>query len=124
MKKLFLLAAIAVFGLSSVNAQSGFNVGLNIGLPIGDAGDVSSASVGFDANYLFEVSEQLNVGPALGFTNSFGKSIDAIITSIDLDDVQFLPVAAAGRFLPNENMYVGADLGYAVGIDDGNDGGI
>ncbi|MCX7550444.1 outer membrane beta-barrel protein [Xanthomarina sp. F2636L] len=127
MKKLFLTAAIAIFGFSFMNAQGGFKVGANFALPVGDAGDVSSFSIGLDAAYFVEVSEQFLVGGATGFTNAFGKtetlSAFGYSFDVDYDDVQFLPVAAAARFLATEKFYVGADLGYAIGISDGNDGG-
>ena|SRR5690606_4276737 len=127
MKKVLLIAAVAVFGLSNVNAQEGFKVGANFALPIGDAGDYSSFSVGLDVAYLVEVSEKFAVGGAAGFTNAFGKTetLSGFGYSIDVeyDDIQFVPVAAAARFNATEALYVGADLGYAIGIDDGNDGG-
>jgi hypothetical protein len=38
MKKVLLIAAIAVFGFTSVQAQdSGIKLGINFGLPMGDA---------------------------------------------------------------------------------------
>lgn len=123
MKKLFLFAAIAVMGIATVNAQGGFKVGANMALPVGDAGDISTFSIGLDAAYLFEVSEKFAVGGATGFTNAFGDTFRVLGTDIDYDDVQFIPVAAAARFYPADKFYVGADLGYAIGINDGNDGG-
>lgn len=38
-------------------------------------------------------------------------------------EVQFLPIAASGRFNASEDFSIGADLGYALGINEGNDGG-
>ncbi len=43
--------------------------------------------------------------------------------TVDFDDVQFLPVAASGRFLAGDSFSFGADLGYAIGIKEGMDGG-
>jgi len=127
MKKLFFTAAIAVFGFSVMSAQGGFKVGANFALPVGDAGDVSSFSIGLDAAYLIEVSDKFSVGGATGFTNAFGKTesinIFGYSVEVDYDDVQFIPVAAAARFNATDALYVGADLGYAIGINDGNDGG-
>lgn len=122
MRKLVIIAALAVFGFN-VNAQEGFKAGINLGLPVGDAGDVSGFSVGLDVLYHWAVSDDFNAGVATGFTNSFGKSIDVGIGSVDVPDVQFIPVAASGRFNASDEFSVGADLGYAVGINDGNDGG-
>ncbi|WP_250432356.1 outer membrane beta-barrel protein [Hanstruepera flava] len=127
MKKLFLCAAIAVFGLSNIYAQGGFKLGANGALPIGDAGDVSSFSTGVDVAYFFDINEKFIVGPAAGFTNAFGKTETITVgnTNIEFsyDDVQFMPIAGAARFLPTDKFYVGADIGYAIGINDGNDGG-
>ncbi|HLV15517.1 MAG TPA: hypothetical protein VKY41_10070 [Xanthomarina sp.] len=123
MKKLFLTAAIAVFGFSVINAQSGLKAGAHVALPIGDSGDYSSVSIGLDVAYLVAVSDQFSVGGATGFTNAIAKSYDFLGASIKGDDVQFVPVAGAARFNATEEFYVGADLGYAVGINDNNDGG-
>jgi hypothetical protein len=127
MKKIFLFTAIAVFGFSVMSAQGGFKVGANFALPVGDAADFSSFSIGLDAAYLVEVSEKFALGGATGFTNAFGKTdtFTALGYSVDIDyeDVQFIPVAAAARFYATDKFYAGADLGYAIGINDGNDGG-
>lgn len=122
MKKVILVAALALFGFS-VNAQEGFKAGINLGLPVGDAGDLSGFSVGVDALYHWEVSETFHAGVATGFTNAFGKTIEGDGFEIEVDNVQFLPIAASGRFSASEEFKIGADLGYAVGINDGNDGG-
>ena len=110
-----------------VQAQEGFKAGVNLGLPVGDAGDASNFSVGVDAVYHWEVSDAFYAGVATGFTNAFGKtetfSDGGITAEIEFEDVQFLPIAASGRFAASEDFKVGADLGYAVGISDGNDGG-
>ena len=130
MKKLFLLTALAVFGLTA-NAQDdsgsasngGFKAGINLALPIGDAGDISTFSIALDLAYLWEMSEQFDLGIATGFSNAFGDSYEFIGLDTEYDDVQFIPIAAAGRFNINNKMYAGADIGYAIGINDGNDGG-
>lgn len=124
MKKLMLIAAIAVFGLSNVNAQN-FNVGISGGLPIGDAGDSYTFSVVLDANYLWEVSDKFDAGIASGYSHSFGDSVDlGPLGKFDIDDAGFLPIAGAARFNVSEDFTLGADLGYALGISpDGNDGG-
>lgn len=122
MKKMFFVAALALFTFS-VNAQEGFKVGANLGLPVGDAADVSGFSIGLDVAYHWEVADSFTAGVASGFTNAFGKKVDIGTVSFTLDDVQFLPIAASGRFAASEQFSVGADLGYAIGISDGNDGG-
>ena len=61
MKKLLLCTAFAVFAFSNVNAQN-FNVGVNLGLPMGDIKDYSSLNIGVEANYLWQVSEGFDAG--------------------------------------------------------------
>jgi hypothetical protein len=124
MKKLILVAVVAVFGLANVNAQN-FNVGISAGLPIGDAGDGYTFSAIIDVNYLWEVSEQFDAGLTAGYSHSFGEDIDlGEFGSVKLDDAGFIPIGVAGRFNASEDFTIGLDLGYAIGISpDGNDGG-
>ncbi len=125
MKKLIIMAAIAVFGFTSVQAQEGgIKLGINFGLPIADAEEVSSFNLGFDAAYLIDVADSFQVGPMLGYSHYFGKEYDFLGTTIKGDDIQFVPIAGSARFFATPDFFFGADLGYAVGIDDGNDGGI
>jgi len=116
MKKLVVLFVIAVFGYTAT-AQGVFKIGATAGVAVSDAGDVADWALGVDAYYMFEkVDAVINFGPTVGFRNLF-MSEDAF------DDGQFLPVAAAARLKLFGILTGGADLGYAVGINDGNDGG-
>ncbi len=125
MKKLLLVAVVAVFGLTNMNAQN-FGAGITLGLPIGDAGDLYTFNVGLDLNYMWEVSDSFEAGVASGYNHSFGDETsfsfgDATITA-DVDDFQYIPLAAAGRFNASEEFQVGADLGYAIAVGDGDGG--
>ncbi|MEP3838582.1 MAG: hypothetical protein ABJM36_13090, partial [Algibacter sp.] len=42
----------------------------------------------------------------------------------DGDNISFLPIAASGRLNVSDDLSLGADVGYGVGINDGNDGGV
>lgn len=121
MKKIILVAVVALFGFT-MNAQD-FKVGINGALPIGDAGDFADFSVGVDAVYLWNVSEKFDAGIATGFSNAFTKDIEVLGSTVEVDDVQFVPIAGTARYNVSTNFYLGADLGYAIGINDGNDGG-
>jgi hypothetical protein len=123
MKKVLFIAFMMVSGLA-LQAQEGFRAGINLAIPTGDASDVSGFSIGLDATYLWNVAESFDVGVAAGFTNAFGKEIEVDgIGSFEVDDVQFLPIAAAARYHVTDKFRVGGDIGYAIGISDGNDGG-
>ena len=122
MKKLILVAVLALVGFTA-SAQGQFKAGISGGLPIGDAGDLATFAIAVDLGYLFEISDSFDAGVATGYSHSFGDEIDILGTSIELDDVQFIPVAASGRFEVAPDFTLGADLGYAIGVNDGNDGG-
>ena len=116
MKKLLFVTAIAVLSLTSMNAQT-FKVGATAGVAVSDAGDVADWALGVDAYYYFtDIDAPIEFGATAGFRNFF-MSEDVF------DDGQFLPVAAAARIKLFGIVSGGADLGYAVGINDGNDGG-
>jgi hypothetical protein len=123
MKKLLLFVAFAVCSLFAVNAQGQFRAGLNAGLPIGDAADGWTFTVQVDAAFLWEVSEDFEAGVITGYSHSFGDEMTVGGFTFEFEDAQFVPVAAAGRFNVSDQFSLGADVGYAVGINDGNDGG-
>ena len=122
MKKLLLIAGFALLGITA-QAQDGFVASGEIGLPIGDAGDITTFNFAIQGAYLFEINDEVQVGPKIAYSHSFGDDIDTILGSIEVDDVQFLPIAAVGRYNFTEEFWFGLDLGYAIGLNDGNDGG-
>ncbi|WP_431136597.1 outer membrane beta-barrel protein [Psychroserpens mesophilus] len=131
MKKLMLLAAVAVFSLSNVNAQGELRAGLNGGFPIGDAGDLYTFGFGLDVNYLWEVSESFQAGIATGFQTTAGDEFTETIDlgffgtqtiTADIENFDYIPLAAAGRFMASEAFVLGADLGYAIAAGEGDGG--
>ena len=123
MKKLFLCAVIAVFSVASMQAQT-FKIGATLGLPVADASDISTFVLGVDAYYYFtDIDALIEIGATAGFRNFFGEDIEIGGQSFAIDDGQFLPLAAAGRVKIFGLLSGGVDVGYALGINDGNDGG-
>lgn len=116
MKKI-ILTAVAVFAFSFANAQDGgFKLGAHIGLPMGDIKDISSLNIGVDVAYVWKVADKFSAGIVSGYTTYLGKD--------GFDDSGFIPVAATGQYSITDNLFLGADLGYALGISpEGNDGG-
>lgn len=106
-----------VVGSFTANAQ--FNAGVNIGIPTGDLEPLTSFVYGAEVNYMFEVSEDFQAGPSISFMNYSGKSVGGV----SLGDASFLPIAAAGRYNASESFVLGADLGYGIGVNSGNNGG-
>ncbi|MCK8479906.1 hypothetical protein [Psychroserpens algicola] len=122
MKKFF-LAAIAVLAFANVNAQE-FKAGINAGIPVGDAGDLTTFAIAVDLAYLFEVSEDFHAGPVTGYGHAFGDEIDlGGFGTIEVDDFQYIPIGATGRYSVSDDFTIGADLGYALGLGDGSEGG-
>jgi len=123
MKKIILFIAIALLGVTFINAQGQFRAGLSGGLPMGDAGDLATFAIAVDLGYLFEISDSFDAGVATGYSHSFGDEVDFGFGTVEVEDVQFIPIAASGRVEVAPSFTLGADLGYAVGINEGNDGG-
>ncbi|QJP33114.1 hypothetical protein F0365_01145 [Nonlabens sp. Ci31] len=126
MKKLLLSALVAVFAIGVSTAQDGqIAVGIKGAVPIGDAGDISDFGVGIEGAYLYPVGDQLTFGASVGFTNYFTKDVEFLGQEIEVDDVQFAPVKVMALYrLGDSGFGIGADVGYAIGINDGNDGGL
>lgn len=117
------LLAIGFSGRAQDVDRTSFKAGFYAGLPVGDAADFSKFGLGLDLGYHWGVSELLDVGVATGFMNAFIETDDGEIET-GFEDVQFLPLAAAVRIYPTYSFKVGGDVGYAVGINQGSEGGI
>ncbi len=124
MKKI-VLVTIIFFNLLSLTAQKEISIGLNFGVPVGKTDEYASFVAGFDAEYVYDFSDQtFYAGIAAGFISAFTKDITILNQSIEVEDVQYAPIAAAARYFFNDTFYGGVDLGYALGINDGNEGGL
>ena len=116
MKKVLFIVFLAIAGVSNVNAQEGvLNGGFNLGLPTGDTSNVSSFTIGGELNYMFPVADGFTLGPSIQYSYYTGKD--------GFDGISVLPISGAARFNVSEKFVVGANLGYALGLTDGIDGG-
>ena len=114
------LTFICLFLLSvfAVQAQ-GLSGSVRAGLPVGDADEVYSFGLAAELDYYIEVGEGFLVGPAVGFKYYFVKSD----YNDFVDGAAFLPIGGSARFGITEDFWAGANLGYAIGVSEGNDGG-
>ena len=104
---------------------STFGLGLNKGVVVGDAQDFYSATLGLDLIYLYHIGKRFHLGATTGYAHYFGEEItDNTIGEADVEDAQFIPVAVSIRISPLPNLLGGGDIGYAVALNDGNEGGI
>ncbi|OZV69914.1 hypothetical protein [Winogradskyella aurantia] len=123
MKRIALLLTVAMISTFALQAQT-FKVGATLGLPAADAADISSFVLGVDAYYYFtDIDSFIEIGATAGFRNFFGKEEDILGQTVQFDDAQFIPVAAAARLKLFGIVSGGADLGYAFGVSDFLDGG-
>ncbi|MCK5814832.1 MAG: hypothetical protein KAH07_02700 [Flavobacteriaceae bacterium] len=104
MKKVLLSIVMIALGFTA-SAQEGFNLGANIGVPTGDAKGFNMA-YGFEANYLFKVTDALQMGPSVSY----------LVYSAEHSNISYLPVAIAARFDSSEKIAFGVDLGYGIDI--------
>lgn len=120
MRKLF-IAAFAVLSFGLANAQeSGFKAGAHVGLPLGTAGDSYSLNFGVDFAYMFDVSDDFKVGGVSGYTMFMGKTVNGF----KVPSAGLALVGAAATYKVADSFFVGADLGYAIGVSNASGGDI
>lgn len=124
MKKLMLVGALALF--STVSAQAGFKLGANVGLPMGDAADVTSFTVGVDGSYLWPVAADFNLGIASGYSMWIGKDVTIpAVGTIKGRNINLVPIAASGQYKLTPEFSLGLDIGYGIFFGDNvDDGGL
>lgn len=130
-----ILTFILVFIVFALQAQrnvdrTNFRAGVNGGLVLGDFSEAYSFGLGLDLYHHWGVSKALDIGVTTGFFNAFGSkeniSAGGVTVETEFDNIQFLPVGASLRVYPGKNVgfKFGSDIGYAVGINDGNEGAL
>ncbi|GAB2772425.1 hypothetical protein [Salinimicrobium soli] len=123
MKKLLIaLVFVLSVGLTTASAQS-FRIGVHGGVPVGDVSDTHNFDIGGHVSYMFNPMGVFQFGGMVGYSHYFGDSVDEGGIQFDYPDAQFLPIAATGRASLGDAVFVGLDLGYGIGVNDGNDGG-
>lgn len=114
----FILLGMGLF------AQKGMKLGIHGGLPLEEFSEELSLVAGLDLGYRWGVSEVVDLGIMTGFVNGFPEKYDRELFSADLPHIQFMPLAGSIRFWTSNSFSIGADVGQAIGLNDGNDGGL
>jgi hypothetical protein len=128
MKKIMIFAAALMISLTTFAQDKKIKVGAFGAIPMGDTKDVSKTGFGIDATYLFEVSDKFDLGFSTGFSFFGGKKVNVLnadnsTSTFKYSDAKYIPITGAVRFNATDKLYVGADLGYAIGIGDDVKGG-
>lgn len=120
MKKVLLVAAFTVAGFIGANAQKDFKLGagINVGLPIGDAGDISSFAAGAELQGELGLSETVKGIGTVGYTHFFGKDLGGYKLKYGA-----IPILVGARVYPSEQFFVGGQIGYGVFTGDADGGG-
>lgn len=120
MKKALLITAILFVGLISANAQGEFKfgAGVNVGLPVGDAGDISSFTVGGEIQGEYMFSEKASGIGSLGYTHFIGKDFMGFKLSYGA-----VPILVGARVYPSEQFFIGGQVGYGFFTGDAEGGG-
>jgi len=124
-----LLSAFAVQAQRNVD-RTNFRAGVNGGLVLGDFSEAYSFGLGVDLTHHWGVSKLLDIGVTAGFHNAFGSKesteVNGSFIETEFSNIQYIPVGASFRIYPGKNVgfKFGGDVGYAVGINEGNEGAL
>lgn len=134
MKKLLLtfaivaVAAVASFAQNSVStgSKNKLGIGLEFGLPMGDAGDAYSIGFGGAGKFEAGVSKSFGITVTAGYTSFYYKkdikdALEAL--GADTKPVGFIPVKAGGKYYfgASQNLYAEAEVGAAIGTQKGSE---
>jgi len=99
---------------TSTTTPSGirYSIGVEAGIPVGNFKDTHKWNLGGSIQADIPVASQLFVTVNAGYNNVFGKK-DVGATSLDVPNVQLLPVKAGLKFFPIPNFYVQGEAGAA-----------
>ena len=107
--------------------RTNFRAGINGGLVVNDFSEAYGLTLGVDLYSHWGISKALDIGVTTGFLNAFGEketvSVD-LIKETEFVNIQYLPVGASLRVYPGSGFKFGGDIGYAVGINKGNQGAL
>lgn len=126
---LFLCSGISLSAQRNVD-RTNFRAGLNAGLVLGDFSEAYSFGLGIDLSHHWAVSKMIDVGLAAGFHNAFGSEesieVNGSFTETEFANIQYIPVGASFRVYPGKNVgfKFGGDVGYAIGLNEGNEGAL
>ena len=113
------------FGEPDDDDEGSYYAGLRLGLPTGLEGQFFSIAYNGSAGYQKEVDENWTVGVEAGYTRYTGKSTDF---GFKTEGVGFLPIKGRATFDLTDELVEGLSAsfgaGYAVGLGEGNTGGL
>ncbi|PZR26860.1 MAG: hypothetical protein DI535_12720 [Citrobacter freundii] len=121
MKKVFLVAAFTVAGFVGLNAQKDFKfgAGVNVGLPIGDASDISNFVAGVELQGELGFTDKVKGVATTGYSHFFGKDLGGGVKI----KYGVVPILVGARGYLSENFFLTGQVGYGFLTGDGDGGG-
>lgn len=95
-------------------SQEGFKVGTHIGFPLGRAADYAGFNFGLDLTYMFEITDDFEVGPMTGYTHFTGKNVSGYYYNYKSKGFGAIPIAGIARY--NINDFLFGSFGLGIGI--------
>ncbi|MCT4665073.1 MAG: hypothetical protein N4A45_07560 [Flavobacteriales bacterium] len=119
MKKVLFILTIFLSQISLAQHDV-LQVGAYLGVPLGDAGEVSKLGIGAEATYILNPENALGFGVTSGISYFSGKTMitkhDGLTYSSKLDNASYLPFLASVRYQLVKNLVIGVDAGYTLGL--------
>ena len=123
MKKLLLCLAFLGFTAIAANAQSAksdggkFSIGVDAGLPVGDAHKVSNFAIGGSLKYDHPIADQLFLTGSAGYTRFLYKS--EIKDFVGKSGAGFIPVKAGLKYYFDDAFFAEGQLGAVFSTESG-----
>lgn len=109
------VAAVAIFFTTNVSAQK-LGFGANVGIP---TSSLYGFSLGGDVRVQFDVTKQLSVPVATGYTNFFAKDNNFLTNGEKLPDYGYIPVKTGLKYFfdpSGSGIYAMGEVGAAFGV--------
>lgn len=111
------LTGVALFIGTNVQAQTTpssafrFGIGLEAGVPTGNASNFSNFSLGGTARLQYGITNDLALTLTSGYYNMFAKTITVGTTSVKPNDLGIVPLKAGIKAFFSPSLYFGAEVG-------------
>ncbi len=124
MKNLLAATLMALFSFTFLQAQEGFKIEIQGGLPFNDFNTDVSLAIGLDVGYMRAINPTFDLGATVGYIHGIPETFHSEVVLTDLPTIQFVPLAGSVRIWPSRSISFGIDAGHALGLNEGNDGGL
>ncbi|TSJ42682.1 hypothetical protein FO440_00375 [Mucilaginibacter corticis] len=116
-----LIAGVSVSSFAQKKSDDGgkFSIGVEAGLPVGDASDAYNFVIGGSLKYAQPIADATAFTISAGYSSFMGKSVSFGGVSVKVPNAGFVPVKAGIKYNFAESFYGEAQLGAAFGTQSG-----